>query len=90
MQLRTILKANEGETPDAQCAIKVENYLKAHGPAGEWMDFRELMKAVHYERFGPRVFEGTIKGLVSLKIAEIGERPTEKRRPAKTIRLVIE
>jgi hypothetical protein len=96
MQLRETFKPNSGETPDAQCAIKVENYARAHGPTGEWLDVRAMMKAIHYERFGPLVFERTIRGLSSLKIVELGDRrpsPTEKHAggaSAKVIRLVLE
>jgi hypothetical protein len=94
-KLRAILKPNIGETPDAQCAIKVENYLQAHGPACEWLDFRAMMKAIHYEKYGPNVFKRTIEGLVHLKIVELGERPATAGnhaggRAAKAIRLVLD
>jgi len=91
-KLRAVLKPNIGETPDAQCAIKVENYLHAHGAAGDWLNFRAMMKAIHYEKFGPNVFKRTIDGLVYLKIVELGERPHAGNgpagRPAKAIKWV--
>jgi hypothetical protein len=95
MKLRATLKPNTGETPDAKCAIKVENYLTAHGSAGEWVDFRAMMKAIHYEKFGPNIFKRTIDGLVYLKIVEIGERPAVAGKhagghPAKAIRRVLD
>jgi hypothetical protein len=95
IKLRATLKPNIGETPDAQCAIKVENYLHAHGPAGEWLDFRVMMKDIHYERFGPNIFKRTIDGLVYLKSIELGERPAAAGnraggRAAKAIRLVLD
>ena len=93
MKLRKILKPNIGETPDAQCAIKVENYLTAYGSTGEWVDFRAMMKAIHYERFGPNIFKRTIDGLVYLKVVEIGERPSAGKHagghPTKAIRRVL-
>jgi hypothetical protein len=92
MKLRETFKPNTGETLDAKCAVAVEHYLQANGPTGEWLDFREMMKAVHYERFGPNVFERTIRGLDSLKITELSERTRGSKpgRPAKVIRLVLE
>jgi hypothetical protein len=95
MKSRETFKPNPGETTDAQCANKVENYMRAHGPAGEWLDFRAMMKEIHYERFGPNAFTRTIQGLAGLKIVEIGERrPHDGKdaggRPAKVIRLVLE
>ena len=91
MKLREVLKPNVGETPDAQCAIKVENYLRMHGAKGEWLDFRAMMRAVNYQRFGPSAFSRVILGLtVGLKIAEISERTSGSGRPAKVIRLVPE
>lgn len=95
MKLRGTLKPNVGDTPDAQCAIKVENYLRDHGPAGQWLNFRAMMKAIHYERFGPNSFERTVRGLASLNIVALNEQPAGEGnapggRPAKVIRLVPE
>jgi hypothetical protein len=94
MKLRENLKANVGDTPDAQCSIRVENYLKANAPHGEWLSLRALMKAIHYERFGPNVFERTIRGLVSLHIIQLKDSEHASNgqagRPPKLIRLVTE
>ena len=94
MKLREKLKANIGETPDAQCAIRIENWLKANGPKGEWLNFRDLMQGIHYERFGPSVFDRTIRGMVSLEIVRLGQSKQvgseQAGRPAKLIRLVLQ
>jgi hypothetical protein len=54
-----------------------------------------MMKAIHYEKYGPNVFKRTIEGLVHLKIVELGERPATAGnhaggRAAKAIRLVLD
>ncbi len=95
MKLRQTLKPNIGETPDAQCAIKVENYLQAHGPAGEWISVRVLMRDIHADRFGPSIFRRTLDGLSYLKVTELGTLPAKPGnraggRPASAIRLVLD
>jgi RepB DNA-primase from phage plasmid len=93
IRVRKLLQPNLGDTPDAQCSIKIENYLKAAGPAGQEIPIREVMQAVHYERFGPQVFERTCTALARLEIVELGNRSavgnSGRGRPQRTIRLVV-
>jgi hypothetical protein len=95
IKLRAILKPNVGETPDAQCAIKVENYLRAHGAAGEWIPVRTLMQGVHANRFGPNIFRRTLDGLNYLRVIDLGTLPAAAGnhaggRTASAVRLVPE
>jgi hypothetical protein len=94
MRLRKKLKPNLGELPDAQCSIKVLNYLHDHGPSGEWVNVRDLMKDIHYERFGPGVFERTLLSQSRLEIIEMGSEPATGKngavgRPKKRVRLIL-
>lgn len=94
-KLRAVLKPNIGETPDAQCAIKVENYLQAHGAAGEWIPVRSLMRDIHANRFGPNIFRRTLDGLNYLRVIDLGTLPAATGnhaggRTAGAVRLVLE
>lgn len=94
MRLRKKLKPNLGELPDAQCSIKVLNYLHDHGPNGEWILVRDLMKDIHYERFGPGVFERTLLSQSRLEIIEVGSEPATGKKGAigrskKMVRLIL-
>jgi hypothetical protein len=53
MKVRQFLAPNPGENPDARCAHKILTWLIEHVPNGRWVSLRDLMKAIHYERFGP-------------------------------------
>jgi hypothetical protein len=64
-KVRRVLQPNPGLNHDAQCAIKIRNWLEQH--PGKWVDRRTLSRAIHANRFGPGVLN---RAILNLAVAE--------------------
>lgn len=90
--VRTKLKPNAGENPNAQCANAITTWLQSHAPKGEWVDMVDLKRGLNYSRMrlGPTVFASAVMGLAS-PISNTIELKTVKRtngKPQNLVRLV--
>jgi hypothetical protein len=63
-RVRSVLRPNPGENPDARCAFQIRAYLEEHAPNGELVRQREVYRGIHAERIGPTVFERTVRNLM--------------------------
>ena len=63
MEVRTLLKPNPGQNPDAQCAVSVLNWLQEYAPEGRWVLRRDLSRSIHSYRLGPGVFHRALQNL---------------------------
>jgi hypothetical protein len=59
-QLKKNLQPNEGLNFDAQCAISIRRRLKGRK---DWITRRDLARAIHSNRWGPGVFDRTLRNL---------------------------
>jgi len=82
MKVRQFLAPNPGENPDARCAHKILTWLIEHVPNGRWVSLRDLMKAIHYERFGPGVFYRALQNSQMCDELELDQK-------RKTVRLTV-
>jgi hypothetical protein len=73
--VRKRLQPNPGENSDARCAFAI---LAALEKFSGWMLKRDVARKVHYERFGPSVFERSIASLEGA-----GEISVDRQKPIK-------
>jgi hypothetical protein len=78
-RIRKMLQPNPGENPVAKCAHAT---LAALGDSTAWHTVRDIGKKIHSERFGPSVFEQTLRSLEG-----VGEVLVDKKRPARIRRI---
>jgi len=77
-QVRTILKPNPGENPDARCANSILDVLDAQDG---WIEERKLSRKINSSRFGPGVFRRAIQNLeFNREILVVKEGPARIRR----------
>jgi hypothetical protein len=63
-RIRSVLRPNPGENPDARCAFQIRSWLEQHAPNGELVNQRRVYRGIHAERHGPTIFERTVRNLV--------------------------
>src|SRR5581483_1106143 len=63
-KVRVVLAPNPGENPDARCAIAVRGWLNENAAGGRLVRRRDLSKGIHYERYGPGVFNRCLNNLM--------------------------
>jgi hypothetical protein len=69
MEVRKILQPNEAKTLDGQCANKLLRHLDRH--PGQWMLRGQVRHSIHGGDYGPKVFEGCLRGLLQGKQIEM-------------------
>jgi hypothetical protein len=60
-RIRAVLKPNPGENSDARCAFAILAALDDKD--GGWHGKRDVAKRIHFERYGPSVFERAVSAL---------------------------
>ncbi|MGD1082742.1 MAG: hypothetical protein ABR881_30885 [Candidatus Sulfotelmatobacter sp.] len=57
------LQPNPGKNGEAVVAESVLRYLRTHGPNGEWLNRRQMLKEIHAYHYGPGTVNRALAGL---------------------------
>jgi hypothetical protein len=65
MRMRKVFEPNPGKNTDGILTWKVQRYLDAHAPKGEWLNKRVMLQSIRAWDFGATTIERVLHGLQS-------------------------
>jgi len=88
-RLELLLKPNSGQNEDGKLSNKFMNYLRRHGPNGEWLSEHKMLNNTNAFDYGIRCDKVLISLAYNGEIERSNTAPSANGKAARVVRLVI-